>query len=158
MNDTTLLSFAGVLIFILLGVVAYFLKGRDKRIKDLEGADQIKTKEMAIITGNLDVISKRLGAGADSFKEINAMQKGLQETQTYILTHYVQTKDLEKYEDKHDERHERIDHTIDGIKESVAEMKSTMAGMDQKLTIGLKTMTDMIAKVVSIPTDPGDKE
>jgi len=158
MNDTTLLSLAGVLIFILLGVVAYFLKGRDKRIKDLEGADQIKTKEMALITGNLEIISKRLGAGADSFKEINSTQKGLQETQTYILTHYVQTKDLEKYEDKHDERHERLDHTIDGIKDSVAEMKSTMTGMDQKLTIGLKTMTDMIAKVVSIPTDPGDRE
>ena len=158
MNGETLLAIAGGAILVLLTVVGYFLKGRDKRIGALESQGGLHVEKMAIIAGNLETISKRLSAGAESFKEITTTQKGLQETQTYIITNYVRKSDFDKFEEKISAKHEKIDRTIDGIKESVSDMKSTLMGMDQKINGGIRTMTDMLAKVVKIPSDPGDRE
>lgn len=148
---------AGALGTLLLGVVAYFLKTRDARLSGVEKQAEDTSKDVAVITGHLDTISKRLSAGAESFKEITQTQKQLQQTQTDIILNFVKIRDFEKEKDKTEARFVRVDKSIDGIKDVVNEVKLSVQGIEKTMNGGLDTMKDLLAKVVRIPTDPKDR-
>jgi len=142
---------------ILLAVVAYFLRTRDARLTSVEKQSEGSCKDVAVITGQLDTISKRLSAGAESFKDITNTQKQMQENQTYILTNFVKTTAFEKEQDKTSAKFETVDRNLNEIKDTVTEVKLSIKGIENKLEGGIKTMTDLLAKVVTIPNDPKDR-
>lgn len=148
---------AGALGASLLAVIAYFLRGRDARLRDLETQSDSSCKDVAVITGQLDTISKRLSAGADSFKEITNTQKQLQQTQTDIILNFVKMRDFEKEQDRTADRFAKVDKSIDGIKDVVNEVKLSVQGIEKTMNGNLEAMKDLLAKVVRIPTDPKDQ-
>lgn len=135
---------------LLLGIVGYFLKTRDRRLMDLEREGESHTKDITVMTGHLDTIGKRLSAGADSFRDITQTQKQLQQAQTDILLHFVEKKECKEHVKDHRVQHDKLDRTIDNIQQSVSDMRDTVRGIEAKLEGGIHTMSSMLAKVVKI--------
>jgi len=140
----------------LLGLIVYFLKARDARINGLDKQAESNSKDVAVIAGQLETISKRLSAGSESFKDITQTQKQLQENQTYILTHFVEKPAFEKEQDRTVEKFDKVDKTIEGLKETVTEVRLAVEGIENKLEGGIKTMTALLAKIVTIPGNKND--
>ncbi len=146
----------------LVGLIVYLLRSRDNRATRVEkqtndrlisvGKDTgDNTKDIAVTTQHLDAIGKRLSAGSEAFKDITETQKGLQKTQTIILTEFAQTAALEKEKDKVAAKFEKVDKSIDDVKEVVHEVKLSIIGIEKTMEGGIKSMRDLLAKLVTIP-------
>ena len=146
----------------LVGLIVYLLKGRDTRVSRVEKqtGDRLtgvekqtgdNTKDIAVTTTHLDAIGKRLSAGSETFKDINLTQKQLHESQTLILTQFAKTAALEKEQDKTAWKFEKVDKAIDSLKEVVNDVKSSVKGIESTMEGGIKSMTDLLAKLVTIP-------
>jgi hypothetical protein len=141
----------------LLAVIAYFLKGRDKRLQTIETKTETHAEKMVLVGGQLDTISKRLSAGADSFREITNTQKQLHANQTLFMTEFVKNRTFEKEQEKTEKLFARVDESIDGLKDTVTEVKLSVKGIENTMHGGIRTMTDLLAKVVTIPNDPKER-
>jgi hypothetical protein len=150
MTTDMIIGAGSCFIVMLLGIVAYFLRGRDKRLEYLVSRDEVTREKLQILAGQIDTISKRLGTGADTFREITEAVKQVQTVQTHILTQYVAIPALDKYCDRHEAKHEQIDRTLETVRVDFTEMKTSISGIMAKLDAGVDNLRSLIAKFVTI--------
>lgn len=138
---TLLLSVAGVLIVGLCSVLWWFVR------------DRMKARER-----KEDLLERRLSSGAQTMQSISSEIKNIQTMQVQQAADFVRKQDFNGYKKEHDDQHKALDKKLDAMRAGQGELKSALAQMGARVESGLKSMTDMLAKVVTIPTDPKDKE
>jgi uncharacterized protein HemX len=138
---TLLFSVAGVLILGLCSVLWWFIR------------DRMKTRER-----KEDLLERRLSSGAQTMQSIATEVKNIQTMQIKQAADYVLRRDFNGYRKEQEEKLEKLWRNLDEMKTGQGDLKTALAQMGARLESGMKSMTDMLAKVVTIPTDEKDRE
>jgi Tfp pilus assembly protein PilN len=137
---TLLFSVAGVLILGLCSILWWFIR------------DRMKTRER-----KEDLLERRLSSGAQTMQSIATEVKNIQTMQIKQAADYVLRQDFNGYRKEQEEKLEKLWRNLDEMKIGQGDLKTALAQMGTRLESGMKSMADMLAKVIKIPTDPGDK-
>ena len=97
-----------------------------------------------------ELLEKRLSAGSETMQRIAAQLDAIQSRQVLAATEYVRADVFREYTDKQDK-------VISAIQSQMAEQREVLAGMAKRIDTGIETMTGLLARIVTIPNDPGDK-
>lgn len=125
------LSACGVVIAVLIAVVGFMVKAR------------LDTRKL--YEHNLE---KRLGAGAEKMEKQTAALESLQRAFMDHFRRMLSKEDFEKYCALHKDKHDKVDKQIDDMKELSFELREKLSTMSQRLESGLKSMTDLLGKIV----------
>lgn len=127
------LGIAGVLVLVLGSVLWWFIR------------DHMRAREK-----REDLLEKRLSSGSETMQRITAQLDTIQTRQVQQAAEFLRVDTFKKYCEKQDK-------VIDEVQTQMQEQGQILAGMAKRIDTGIETMTNLLARVVTIPTDPGDK-
>ena len=136
-----ILSIAGVLITGLLMLLWFFVRERMRQKEKTE-----------------DLLNKRLGAGSETMNRMIARIEVMQNNQVEQFAKVVPQETFENYRVTHKEDHTILDRRIEQLHQGQADVQNEVLAFGAKLEAGIDTMTGLLSKIVTIPTDPKDVE
>lgn len=128
-----ILGIAGVVLLVLGSVLWWFIR------------DHMRAREK-----REDLLEKRLSSGSETMQRIAAQLDNIQTRQVAQAAEFVRVDTFEEYCTKQDK-------VIYTVQEQMREQGQILAGMARRIDTGIETMTNLLARIVTIPTDPGDK-
>lgn len=138
---TFVLAIAGTLIFALSALLWWFIRDRMK---------QRGKKE--------DLLDKRLASGSETMQRMTSRIEQMQNNQVEQFAKVVPQEIFEKYCVAHKEDHIVLDRRVEQLHQGQAAVQNEVRAFGAKLEAGIDTMTGLLSKIVTIPTDPGDVE
>ena len=135
------LSIAGALIAALGTILWWFIRERMKAREQKE-----------------DTLERRLSSGSETMQRITTRIEALQNNQVEQFAKVVPQATFENYCATHKEDHKELDKRVHELRKGQDAVKDEVRGFGNKLDTGLGTITDLLAKVTTIPSDPKDQD
>ena len=104
-----------------------------------------------------EVLEKRLAAGADAMAELKSRASKLEEANVQVCTGLIpRIRELDRYVEKHEQEHEKIDKTLQGVRDSVADLRIDVASMGERLAGSISTVSQALSRLIDVRNPGGE--